>query len=513
MATLPVEQGTQSIRTAEKAFTLFQLDELLFFGDAKEKHSLKLKDPRRRLIHQGFLGYKSKQNDCRVFLLDHALIVTELKVVGGRERLRVVHHPIPIGLLQVSLHQTRLTLFGYIPLPVCEVRYQLRFSSLGKRFNNNKTLTLFSSSVEAANTWIETIRAQRDVNQQSSEFNVLTLGQDIIRRNGEIRVNCVALYGKDQTIVYGTGDGVYVQLQNGQPRKAIDLADVQRIDVLEDLSLLVILAERSVLTFPLETLEMEEPTKHMNRITIASQTSFFKTGTYKDRTMLCTVKASSTSSTIKILESVVSLPTSSPNQRGQTSSPDKDKLRPFREFRLAKGLYSVQFLKTKLCVASTTGFDIVDLETLDTQALLDPTDQKLDFVHHIEPRPLRVYCIGGEFLVCYREFAFYANSNGKKSDKDVVIYWEGTPIACALHYPYIVAFSPNFVEIRHVDDGSCVQVIQERGVRCLYAKGSPAEDLAYHLSRRRENNILVSFSNQVAFLTPILSPTDRRHSK
>lgn len=497
MATPPTEQGSQTNKLAENTIDLSQLEERLLFSDREEKHRLKLKDPRRRLIHQGYLqcNYKKKH---RVFLLDHALIITEPEVVEGWERLWVVYRPIPVTLLRVLLNQTRPKIFGYIPLPVGETRYQLCFSSPGKRFNNRKSLTLVSLSSKNANTWIETVHAQQATNQQNPDSNVLKLGEDILKGNGETKISCAALYNNAQTIVYGTVNGVYVQPQDGQSRKVINLRNLQQVDVLEESSLLIVLAERSVFTFPLDLLETGDPFKHMKRI--AKEISFFKVGSCMDRTMVCMVKSNPTLSTVKILEPVESLGNSNPNQSGQTSWADEDQFRMFREFYLSQELHSAQFLKTKLCVAASSGFEIVDLENLDTHALLDPKDPNLKFVHSITLRALGIYRIGGEFLLCYKEFAFYASHTGNKSDKDMIIRWEGTPTACALHYPYIVAFSPEFVEIRHVDDGSLVQVIIENDVRCLYAKSSPAEDLAYHISRRRDNNLLVYFANKVMFL-------------
>lgn len=59
-------------------------------------------------------------------------------------------------------------------------------------------------------------------------------------------------------------------------------------------------------------------------------------------------------------------------------------------------------MKTKLCVGCTKGFEIVDLETLDTQGLLDPADASLDFVQKREnTRPIAIYRIENEFLLCY----------------------------------------------------------------------------------------------------------------
>ncbi len=50
----------------------------------------------------------------------------------------------------------------------------------------------------------------------------------------------------------------------------------------------------------------------------------------------------------------------------------------------------------------TNGFEIVDLETLDTQGLLDPADLSLDFARKREGlRPLAIFRIENEFLLCY----------------------------------------------------------------------------------------------------------------
>ena len=50
----------------------------------------------------------------------------------------------------------------------------------------------------------------------------------------------------------------------------------------------------------------------------------------------------------------------------------------------------------------TKGFEIVDLETLDMQGLLDPSDASLDFVMKRDNvRPIAIYRIEEDFLLCY----------------------------------------------------------------------------------------------------------------
>jgi len=147
----------------------------------------------------------------------------------------------------------------------------------------------------------------------------------------------------------------------------------------------------------------------------------------------------------------------------------------FREFYIPVESSSIHFLKTKLCVGCSRGFEIVDLESLDTQGLLDPADESLEFIKKRENlRPMSIYRIDNEFLLCYDDFAFYVNKTGWRSRKDFMVHWEGSPTGFALHYPYVLAFEPTFVEIRHVETGLMSQVIQGNNLRLLFADTPPS---------------------------------------
>jgi hypothetical protein len=128
-----------------------------------------------------------------------------------------------------------------------------------------------------------------------------------------------------------------------------------------------------------------------------------------------------------------------------------------------------------MCVGCSRGFEIVDLESLDTQGLLDPKDESLDFVRKRENlRPMAIYRILNEFLLCYDEFAFYVNKRGQRSRKEFMVYWEGMPTGFALHEPYVIAVEPSFVEVRHIETGLMSQVIQGSNLRLLFADAPPS---------------------------------------
>jgi hypothetical protein len=276
-----------------------------------------------------------------------------------------------------------------------------------------------------------------------------------------------------------------------------------------------------------------------------------------NRLLVCIVKSGSVSSTIKALEPIE-------QQRGNKKQPvirkllqsSQDSLRVFKEFyvratvlpyyeiliqrpcsyhtreaarlcspgmklTLPRSADSIHFLKSKLCVGGSRGFEIVDLETLDTQGLLDPSDMKLDFVQKREgARPLAIFRIDTDFLLCYQEFAFCApggmpiersltspqmstrtagerertgSSTGRgtrlhsvRSARSLCRGLRCLTLSPAFHYPYVLAFEPTFVEVRHVgacawnavmcaltrcrtESGALMQIIPGTGIRHLFS--------------------------------------------
>ncbi|CCO29198.1 Rho1 guanine nucleotide exchange factor 1 [Rhizoctonia solani AG-1 IB] len=484
----------------ENRFNLIQLHKGLLFRPG-EDIDLRLTDEHRQLVYKGPLkrrgGSASENGDLQVFLFDHALLMVKSKVVNKHEHLKVYKRPIPLELLVVTTPdegtnraaRPRTTLIrptpngttvnGTLP-PAPPARpdsqksgYQLTFSYLGKK---GYSLTLWAPTFVARKKWVENITAQQEaMRSRSMLFDTYSLSEGVFV--DAAKVNCAVPYDYGRRIAYGTDSGVYFQSLHdevGTPTRRLDLPDVQQIDILEDYQLLIVLSERSVITFPIDALELDDPMKRAKRI--ASHTSFFKAGYCLGRTLVCVVKASSLSSTIKTLEPIDQA------IRGKNKPTFKkllqggnDTLKVFKEFYIPTESHSIHFLKTKLCVACPKGFEIVDLETLDTQVLLDPVDVSLDFVQRREDvRPLSIYRIDGEFLLCYTEFAFYVNKSGWRSKKDVVIYWEGSPTGFALRYPYVMAFDPTFIEIRHVENGALVQVIRGNNLRLLFADTQPS---------------------------------------
>jgi hypothetical protein len=112
----------------------------------------------------------------------------------------------------------------------------------------------------------------------------------------------------------------------------------------------------------------------------------------------------------------------------------------------------------------------VSLETTERQSLLDQADTSLDFVTRKENvKPIHIERLNGEFLLNYSDFSFFVNRNGWRARQDWKITWEGTPQAFALNYPYILAFEPSFIEIRHIETSELIHVMTGKNVRMLHS--------------------------------------------
>lgn len=133
--------------------------------------------------------------------------------------------------------------------------------------------------------------------------------------------------------------------------------------------------------------------------------------------------------------------------------------------------FSVHFLRSSLCVGCARGFEIVTLDTLQTQPLLDQADTSFDFVAQKGEnlKPIHVERISGDFLLCYSDFSFFIDRHGWRRFPEWKINWEGTPQSFAVFQPYILAFEPSFIEMRHMDTAALVYILTAKNVRMLHS--------------------------------------------
>ncbi|KZW01191.1 CNH-domain-containing protein [Exidia glandulosa HHB12029] len=459
----------------ENSFNLMQLDQQLVFRPG-EAVDLRLRDPGRELIYKGPMkrrgGSNADSGDLQVFLFDHALLMVKQK--SKHEQLKVIRRPIPLELLVVSCPDDPRA----PPKAESKGGFPITFAHLGRK---GYTLILSAATFVARRKWLEHIHKQQEVlRTRSLIFDTIVLS-DRFFVGDQKRVLCAVPFDGGNRVVYGAQDGVYLanlRDQSMPPVQVLMINEVVQVDVLEAQQMLIVLSERTVWAYALDALRLDDiRTNGALQRRVSSHINFFKAGTCLGRTLVCVVKTSALSSTIKALEPVDKAVRgrSKPTFRKWVQGTN-DALKPYKEFYIPLESSSLHFLKSRICIGCTKGFEIVDLETLDTQGLLDPQDSTLDFVKRREGlvRPMAIYRVDTDFLLCYDEFAFYVNKNGWRARPKFIIFWEGMPTAFALHYPYVLAFEPSFVEVRHVETGQLMQVIQGSNLRCLFAENPPS---------------------------------------
>lgn len=486
---------------AENRFNLKRLHEQLRFRP-NERVDLKLTDDGRELIYKGTLKKTpTDPSDIQAYLFDHAMLLVRVKTVGKKEEVKVYRRPIPLELLAIREMDEVIPKLGIAKRPSSSLipgaknntadnskkdGFPITFRHLGK---GGYELTLYASTQGARKKWMEHIGDQQTILRKRGDF----YNRSILSNNfftSVNRVNCVAPFGmrsppsSDETVtdksqdggrklIYGTDSGIFVSDRRAKdaaakPIRVLDATNVTQIDVLEEYQLLLVLSQKSLLSYSLSALNPHEPALSKRPKKIQSHCNFFKTGICLGRHLVCCVKSSALSTTIKVFEPNDAMSKGKKQKGFKMFNSGQDELKAFKEFYIPTESSSIHFLKSKLCVACARGFEVVSLETLETQSLLDQADTSLDFVARKENvRPIHIERLNGEFLLNYSEFSFFVNRNGWRARPDWRIDWEGQPQSFALSYPWILAFESNFIEIRNIDTNA-VHIVPHKNIRMLH---------------------------------------------
>lgn len=373
--------------------------------------------------------------------------------------------------------------------------------------------------MQALRNWQHRRKASASPRSDIPDLSGCVLDTTLINQGfftGEDRVNCAVLLQNGQSILYGTNNGVFFQRLcgdlTGAPIKVLDLKKVNYLDILNRPELLVVSTSESVFIFPCVPTEGFGAITPDKGIQIAKSVSLLKAGECMGREMLCLVKSQKLSSTINILE-----PTEMSRERASDDGQTKNKkpafktgfldphLRVCKEFHVPTQCYSIHFLKTKLALACTNGFQIVDPETLEAQALLDPADLSLKFLKSFRDlRPVEIYRVDQSFLLCYTHCAFFVDKTGWKLEDDPVMEWSGISQSFAFDWPYLVILLPQYAEIRDVRNGKSMQIIRGVNFRRLREDNSPSKQPSGTLSKRSWPIVMASDSQIVLFQRAML---------
>ncbi|KAJ3411545.1 RHO1 GDP-GTP exchange protein 2 [Chytridiales sp. JEL 0842] len=481
-----------------------------------EGFNLNLLAPDRRHHYEGKLIVKRSSGGsdvpCTVFLFDHMLVMTKErpdKRAAGSDAIdnngaslkpksyiyQIYKRPIPLELLILSGDSTKSPTAAPPtrnappeksqaqpskpsrgPSAAGESRLTFSITHLGR---HRESYTFACDTEMGRNVWKDHLEKLKKVRQKRNKLETCMLVASGFSKTNKIQCSTVL----NNRLVLGTVGGLYLGPEDSAVNpsddaakfnKVIDLENINQVDILKDHDMMLVLSDKTLLAFPLEILD---PAHADNSSTgkkgrkIVDAINFFKLGVCADRTLVCAVRSTPLSSTVKVFEPVGLGGSKRRGKLGNLFRTSNYSMRLYREFYVPSEASSIHFLRTKLCVGCAKGFEIVDLETLDTQGLLDPSDASLNFILIRENvTPMAIFrVLEAEFLLCYNDFGIYVDKMGRRIKGDWIIHWAGTPTSFSFVAPYIIAYEPTFVEVWHVTTGDLQQVIPINGLVSLNA--------------------------------------------
>ncbi|KAG5417151.1 ROM2 [Candida metapsilosis] len=469
-----------------------------------------------RILYQVTLNRKRDNEKIDLYLFEHALLLVKHKIQNKREQHKVFEKPILLPLLFVNsgieaptsrtlmnfrynvslvsdttLKNQRTESSNYIGNTLSSNnanKFQLNFLGLGR---NQVHASLFAEDSTIQSQVLSQIaQQQRKLIDANDLFSMSKY--ETRRFTGNNKINCaVPCYG-GKKLLYGTDSGVWVSTVRSisatsnekicsDPTLVISKPYVTQIEVLVEYSKLMILSDKVLYEFDLACTDSLDHVKNTKSgKLIMTHISFFKIGVCDGKLLIIGAKTGSQHS-ICIFEPINPF---DPKQKNR----NKNKI-DLQEVAFTSDPISISFMKSKLCIGCTKGFEILSLQSGNKEPILDEADPSLDFATQRESvTPLAIHRLGKDVLLCYSEFVFLINKNGWRTNHDWGIFWEGTPQNVALFFPYLVSFEPGFIEIRDLHTTNLVRALVGENIRYLHSN----EHEAMFACEERGYDIIIS---------------------
>ncbi|KAF7971187.1 hypothetical protein HWV62_21862 [Athelia sp. TMB] len=284
-------------------------------------------------------------------------------------------------------------------------------------------------------------------------------------------------------VAIGCAEGVWIGFRHDSRsmRRVLHLKMVTQCAMLEEFGIFLVLADKSLFAYHIEALVPSNPqsvhtSQTPQKLNGTKDVHFFSVGSLQGRTLVIYMKKKGLDSVFRVLEPVVGkinektkAPVSLSSRLG-IRSPRSEWFRVYRDFFLPSESFDLIFLKAKIAILCTKGFEIMDLTDFKSVTIPLRDEARLEkLVKRSEScKPKGMFRIAEEFLLCYDEFGLYVDKHGEPSRALSTIEWEGTAEQVAIHPPYVLLFDSRFIEIRHVSTGRLVQIIPGSDIHCLW---------------------------------------------
>ncbi|KAI0358188.1 Dbl-like domain-containing protein [Trametes cingulata] len=489
----------------------------------------------RSLIHTGKLlrqpdtGFEwNGWTELFVLLFDNYLVMTKPKEKDGTTKYHVYRRPIPLDLLTLANFTDPPTQRGNSILRLGRSErhvndastptgaQQSPESSTDSRLvypctiHHNGRLgglyTVFAESAQARSEWKqkleEAIGLRKVVQDSNKVFEIETLSADtfLVPAMGPTsgaswnhenaftgKVTCSVPFTTADgrgLVAIGCAEGVWIGFRHDSRslRRVLHLKMVTQCAMLEDFGIFLVLADKSLFAYHIEALVPSSPqsahtSQTPQKLSGNKDVHFFSVGNLNGRTLVIYMKKKGLDSVFRVLEPVVG----KINERSKAPQTFGSRLglrsqrsewfRVYRDFFLPSEAFDLIFLKAKIVILCTKGFEIMDLTDFKSVTIPQRDDPRLEkLAKRCEScRPMGMFrSSNDEFLLCYDEFGLYVDRHGDPSRSIGTIEWEGTAEHVAWHPPYVLLFDSRFIEIRHVETGRLAQIIPGNDVRCIW---------------------------------------------
>ncbi|CAK5273832.1 unnamed protein product [Mycena citricolor] len=500
--------------------------------DVDYVQDMDLLDERRFLIYSGKLLRQPESgrawNEVFVLLFDNYLVMTKPKEKDGVTKYSVVKRPIPLDLLTLvnfndpptqrsagllrNLRGDRTGADGAAPAegPVdsrsvypCTIHHTARVGG---------SHLLYAESAQARSDWKqkldEALGLRAAVQDSNKVFEIETLSAETFlvpslatpatapayhENSLTGKVTCSVPFNTPDgrgLVAIGCAEGVWIGFRHDSRsmRRVLHLKMVTQCAMLEDFGIFLVLADKSLFAYHIEALVPSSPSSASASQTpqkLNGNVQFFSVGSLMGRTLVIFMKRKNLDSIFHVVEPIIDKINERPKAPNGLGSrfgfrqPKADWFRSYRDFFLPSESYDIMFLKARIAILCTKGFEIMDLNDFKSVTIPQRDDPKLAALAKRcdACRPLGMFRSNDEeFLLCYTEFGLYVNKHGDPSPSRpmTTVEWEGkrraarTAERVAFHPPYILLFDTRFIEIRDVETGRLAQIIQGNDVRCIW---------------------------------------------
>lgn len=539
-----LKETQPGVASAEQKVELWRYNANIVFKPG-EAVDMDLLAENRSLIHAGKLlrqpdtGFEwSGWSELFVLLFDNYFVMTKPKEKDGITKYSVNRRPIPLDLLTLANFtdpptqrgtgllrgfggnkggDAQANTPGVTPDAATDSRVVypctvLHTGRLGGLY------TVYAESSQARSEWKEKLEEAiglRKVVQESNKvFEVETLSSDTFvvpsmlspptnhSWNAESsftgKVTCSVPFTTADgraLVAVGCAEGVWIGFRHDSRsmRRVLHLKMVTQCAMLEDFGIFLVLADKSLFAYHIEALVPTSPqsantTQTPQKLNGSKDVHFFSVGSLGGRTLVIYMKKKGLDSVFRVLEPVVGKineKAKAPvflSSRFGLRQPRSEWFRIYRDFFLPSESYDLIFLKARIAILCTKGFEIMDLSDFKSVTIPqrdDPRHEKL--AKRCEScRPMGMFRSSeNEFLLCYDEFGLYVNRHGDPSRTKGTIEWEGTAEHVAWHPPYVLIFDSRFIEVRHIETGRLCQIIPGNDLRCIWdGRGGSAPPIA-----------------------------------